>query len=122
MLTLEDVANAGFEVVRHLGLEKLHTVVGCSMGGMSALAFCVRHPELADGLISISSATRALPFSIAVSSSVIGCGSRASSMDMEETPGCDERFVADCRSVGASGGPGAASIGHDSTSGYASFS
>ena len=68
VLTLEDVANGGFEVVRHLGLEKLHTVVGCSMGGMSALAFCVRHPELADGLISISSATRALPFSIAVRS------------------------------------------------------
>jgi homoserine O-acetyltransferase len=38
------------------------------MGGMSALAFCVRHPEMADGLISISSATRALPFSIAVRS------------------------------------------------------
>jgi homoserine O-acetyltransferase len=68
VLTLEDVANGGFEVVRHLGLEKLHTVIGASMGGMSALAFCVRHPEMAAGLVSISSATRALPFSIAVRS------------------------------------------------------
>lgn len=68
VLTLEDVAEGGYEVVRALGLERLHTVVGCSMGGMSALAFCVRHPELADGLVSISSASRSLPFSIAVRS------------------------------------------------------
>lgn len=68
VLTLEDVAEAGYEVVKALGLEKIHTTVGCSMGGMSALAFCVRHPELSDSLISISAATRALPFSIAVRS------------------------------------------------------
>lgn len=68
VLTLEDVADAGYEVVRALGLETLHTTVGCSMGGLSALAFCVRHPELSSALVSISAATRALPFSIAVRS------------------------------------------------------
>lgn len=68
VLTLEDVANGGFEVIRQLGIEKLHTTIGCSMGGMSALAFCVRHPGLSHGLLSISSATRALPFAIAVRS------------------------------------------------------
>lgn len=68
VLTLEDAAEGGFEVVRALGLEKVHTTVGCSMGGMTALAFCVRHPELGGRLISISSATRALPFSIAIRS------------------------------------------------------
>ncbi len=67
-LTLEDVAEGGFEVVRHLELEHLHTVIGCSMGGMSALAFCVSHPDISDGLVSISAAARALPFSIAVRS------------------------------------------------------
>ena len=68
VLTLEDVAEGGYQVVKHLGLEKLHTTVGCSMGGMSALAFVVRHPEFASDLMSISSATRALPFAIAVRS------------------------------------------------------
>ena len=68
VLTLEDVAEGGYEVVKSLGLTKLHTVIGCSMGGMSALGFCVRHPEISDGLLSISAATRALPFSIAVRS------------------------------------------------------
>jgi homoserine O-acetyltransferase len=67
-LSLEDVAEAGFEVVRQLGIEKIHTTIGCSMGGMSALAFCVRHPELGGRLVSISSAARALPFSIAIRS------------------------------------------------------
>lgn len=67
-LTLEDVADAGYEVVKSLGLKTLHTVVGCSMGGMSALAFCLRHPGVGRALISISAAARALPFSIAVRS------------------------------------------------------
>ena len=38
------------------------------MGGMSGLGFCVRHPENVRNFISISSATRAMPFSIAVRS------------------------------------------------------
>jgi homoserine O-acetyltransferase len=68
VLSLEDVANGGFEVLKALGIERLQTTIGCSMGGMSALAFCVRHPEVSEGLLSISSATRALPFAIAVRS------------------------------------------------------
>jgi len=68
VLTLEDVAESAWLVVRYLGIERLHTVVGCSMGGMSGLALCVRHPEATRYFLSISSATRALPFSIAVRS------------------------------------------------------
>lgn len=68
VLTLEDVAEAALQVVRHLGIDCLHTVVGCSMGGMSGLAFCVRHADAVKRFVSISSATRALPFSIAVRS------------------------------------------------------
>ena len=54
--------------MEQLGVDVLHTVVGCSMGGMSGLAFCVRHPDRVKAFISISSGTRALPFSIAVRS------------------------------------------------------
>jgi len=68
VLTLEDVAESAFLVVLHLGISRLHTVIGCSMGGMTGLAFCVRHPDAVSRLISISSAARALPFSIAVRS------------------------------------------------------
>ena len=68
VLTLEDVAEAAHGVVCQLGIETLHTVIGCSMGGMTGLGYCVRHPDAVNGFISISSATRAEPFSIAVRS------------------------------------------------------
>ncbi len=68
VLTLEDVAEAAYGVVEHLGVECLHTVVGCSMGGMSGLAYCVRHPNAVKRFISISSAARGEPFAIAVRS------------------------------------------------------
>ena len=35
ILTLEDVAESALLVVEHLGIDCLHTVVGCSMGGRS---------------------------------------------------------------------------------------
>jgi homoserine O-acetyltransferase len=68
VLALEDVAEAAHLVVQYLGIECLHTVIGCSMGGMSGLAYCVRHPNAVNRFVSISSAARALPFSIAVRS------------------------------------------------------
>jgi len=68
VLALEDVAESAWFVVQQLGVEVLHTVVGCSMGGMSGLAFCLRHPDAVRAFISVSSGTRALPFSIAVRS------------------------------------------------------
>jgi homoserine O-acetyltransferase len=68
VLTLEDVAESAHAVVQHLGIDQLDTVIGCSMGGMTGLAYCVRHPEATRSFVSISSATRAEPFSIAVRS------------------------------------------------------
>ncbi|MDA1075312.1 MAG: homoserine O-acetyltransferase [Proteobacteria bacterium] len=68
VLTVEDIANGGKAVIAHLGIDRLHAVVGASMGGMTALAFAMLHPDHAAGLISISSACRSLPFSIALRS------------------------------------------------------
>jgi len=68
VLMLEDIAESAYRVVGHLGIEVLHAVVGCSMGGMSGLAYCVAHPGATRSFISISSCTRSLPFSIAVRS------------------------------------------------------
>ena len=68
VLTLEDVATSALGVVDWLGIDVLDTVVGCSMGGMTGLAFCARHPGRTRNFISISSATRSEPFSIAIRS------------------------------------------------------
>jgi homoserine O-acetyltransferase/O-succinyltransferase len=68
VLSLEDVARGGFEVVRHLGIERLHAIVGPSMGGMTALAFELLFPGLSEGLVLMSTGPRSLPFSIALRS------------------------------------------------------
>ncbi|MEO0974107.1 MAG: homoserine O-acetyltransferase [Pseudomonadota bacterium] len=68
VLSLEDVAAAAHEVVRACGIERLLAVVGPSMGGMSALAYCLQFPAHVRGLVNISSAARSLPFAIALRS------------------------------------------------------
>lgn len=68
VLTLEDIAISTNEVVKFFGIESLHTVMGSSMGGMSALAYLVQFPKKARNFISISSALRAEPYAIALRS------------------------------------------------------
>jgi homoserine O-acetyltransferase/O-succinyltransferase len=68
VLCIEDIARGGMEVVRSLGIASLYATVGASMGGMTALAFCLLYPGLVRGLVSISSAARSMPFAIALRS------------------------------------------------------
>lgn len=68
VLSLEDVARAGKSVLESLGIERLKAVMGSSMGGMTVLAFGVQYPQMAESMVSISGATRALPFAIALRS------------------------------------------------------
>jgi len=68
VLSLEDVARGGYEVLKHLGVKRLKATVGPSMGGMTALAFEILFPGMSDGLISMSSGPRSLPFAIALRS------------------------------------------------------
>lgn len=67
-LSVEDGANAAAHVVRALGIDRLASVIGNSMGGMTALALLAMHPGIARSHINISGAARALPFSIAIRS------------------------------------------------------
>lgn len=67
-LSIEDVAKAAHHALHDLGIDHIHTVVGSSMGGMCSLAYALMFPDEVTNLISISSATRALPFTIAVRS------------------------------------------------------
>ncbi len=67
-LSIEDVADAAFEVVRGLGIERLACLIGNSMGGMTALALLLRYPGAARSHINISGSAQALPFSIAIRS------------------------------------------------------
>ncbi|MGH8175367.1 MAG: homoserine O-acetyltransferase MetX [Steroidobacter sp.] len=68
VLTVEDIARAGHEVVASLGVRKLASVIGPSLGGMTVLAYCALFPDEARSVISISAAARSQPFSIALRS------------------------------------------------------
>ena len=52
--TMEFLADTVAEGLKALGIERC-TLVGHSMGGYVALAFCERHPEMLDGLVLLSS-------------------------------------------------------------------
>ncbi|NII75202.1 homoserine O-acetyltransferase [Dyella sp. SG562] len=67
-LALEDVANAAHGAVASLGIEQLACLVGCSMGGMSALAYMLLHPGSVRTHISVDTAPQAQPFAIAIRS------------------------------------------------------
>jgi homoserine O-acetyltransferase len=68
VLTLEDISAAGKALLGHLGIARLHALIGPSMGGMTALAFAVMYPDIAERLLLISTAPRSLPFAIALRS------------------------------------------------------
>ena len=67
-LTLEDVANAAHALVDDLGIPRLACLIGCSMGGMSALAYMLQHPHSVRSHISVNTAPQAQPFAIAIRS------------------------------------------------------
>jgi homoserine O-acetyltransferase/O-succinyltransferase len=68
VLTLEDVAAMGQELIRHLGIERLFAVIGPSMGGMTSLAYAAMYPGTFSRLILISTGPRSLPFATALRS------------------------------------------------------
>jgi homoserine O-acetyltransferase/O-succinyltransferase len=67
-LALEDVANAAHAAVSGLGITRLACLIGCSMGGMSALAYMLLHPGSVRTHISVDTAPQAQPFAIAIRS------------------------------------------------------
>lgn len=67
-LAVEDIARAGHETLRTLGIERLAAVVGPSLGGMVVLAFAAQFPGVARRLVSISGTMAASPVAIALRS------------------------------------------------------
>jgi homoserine O-acetyltransferase/O-succinyltransferase len=67
-LSIEDIARGGFETLRSLGIQRAHTVIGPSLGGMVVLAYAGQFPGAARNLISISGSAAASPFAIALRS------------------------------------------------------
>lgn len=67
-LSVEDIALSASMLVRRLGIEQLCTMVGPSMGGMSALSYLQQNTRGARHFLTISSSPNSEPFSIAIRS------------------------------------------------------
>ena len=67
-LSVEDIARAGREACRMLGIEQVHTVAGSSLGGMDVLAYALLFPGEYRDLVSISAGPHATPFAIGLRS------------------------------------------------------
>lgn len=58
VITIGDMVRAQAMLLDHLGIERLHAVVGGSMGGMQALAWAVHYPDRLASALVIASAAR----------------------------------------------------------------
>lgn len=60
-LTIADIADSQMELLDHLGIEKLHAIIGASLGGMLALSVATRYPERVKNVIPIATSWRVMP-------------------------------------------------------------
>lgn len=57
-VTLTDMVDSQALLLEHLGVERLHAMIGASYGGLLAKVFAARYPERANIVITISSGSR----------------------------------------------------------------
>lgn len=56
MITISDIVDSQVKLLNHLGIDKLHAVIGPSIGGMCTLNFATRFPDRVRYVIPMSSA------------------------------------------------------------------
>lgn len=60
-ITVADIADSQMRLLDFLGIERLHAVVGASLGGMMALSVATRYPERVRIVVPIATCWRVLP-------------------------------------------------------------
>ena len=75
-ITLGDIVRAQRLVVRHLGIAKLHAIVGGSMGGMQALLWCADYPAEVGRIAVLAAGLSQSPMAIALNAVSRACVER----------------------------------------------
>ncbi len=65
-LTIRDMVNAHILLADALGIGRIHTLVGCSVGGFQAIEWAAMQPERFDQFIFLATSAKASPWSIAL--------------------------------------------------------
>ncbi len=70
LITVRDLVNV-HEILRNtLGIKKIHTIIGASIGGYQALEYSIMFPQLIQRLIVLASGTKQTPWALAFSESM----------------------------------------------------
>ena len=69
LITMRDIVKANEILRKHLGIIKIHTITGGSIGGQQALEYAIMFPELIENLVFIASSAAYSPWGIAFSES-----------------------------------------------------
>lgn len=68
-VTIRDMVNAHILLRKHLGISKINTLIGGSMGGYQALEWCIMEDEVIDNLVLLSTSAAESAWGIAVHTS-----------------------------------------------------
>jgi homoserine O-acetyltransferase len=68
-ITIRDMVNAHIELRKHLEIEKIHTLIGGSIGGFQAIEWAIMEPDRINHLAVIASSVQASPWHIAFNES-----------------------------------------------------
>jgi homoserine O-acetyltransferase len=66
LVGIRDMVRVQKELIDHLGIKRLRSIAGGSMGGMQAIEWALLYPDMVDSIILIASAPRSTPQSIAI--------------------------------------------------------
>jgi len=69
LLTIRDMVAAHDQLRQHLGLTKIHTLIGGSLGGQQAVEWAIHQPALFENLILLATNARHSPWGIAFNES-----------------------------------------------------
>jgi homoserine O-acetyltransferase/O-succinyltransferase len=70
LITVRDLVNVHEILRKHLGINKIHTIIGASIGGYQALEYSIMFPDLVERLILLASGARQTPWALAFSESM----------------------------------------------------
>lgn len=98
-LTIRDMVNAHILLADFLGLSKIKTLVGSSVGGFQAIEWAVMQPERFQKLILIATSPKASPWSIAIDETQ-RMAIRSDATYGEKTPDAGRAGLAAARAIG----------------------
>ncbi len=98
-LTIRDMARAHALLAGHLGIGRIHALVGSSVGGFQALEWIAEEPERFDRLVLIATSAKATPWTIAIDETQ-RMAIRADSTFGQRSPDAGMAGMAAARAVG----------------------